>query len=285
MSPASEPTSPLRWPLRGWLGVEVCFGLAAMSTIALRPQDSATNFAWPIKPDVSAALLGAFYLSSAWVFVLAVTARSWERIRVMMVPAIAFTFAELVATLLHWDKFSVGTTPFAVWFASYLLPPPILTACYLLQRPRAVAQDTIDPLHPLARRAMTVLGTLVAGWAVIAFLWPRVLISTAPWAFTPLTTRALCGWLLALGLMLLLGALDGDRRRLLVISPFFVLLGPAVALQTLRFADQVDWTHPAVFVCAAVLAVSCACGVHIVAAGDFRSFFRTQRAAVTTGPD
>lgn len=277
MSPPSK-RSDIRWPLRAWLAVEVCFGLAAMSTIALRPQDSATNFAWPISPDVSAALLGAFYLSSAWVFVLALTARRWEQIRVMMVPAIVFTSMELLATLLHWDKFSVGTTPFAVWFASYLLPPPILTACALWQRRGAVAGPARQPLPVPLARTMTAAGSLIVAFAVAAFAWPTLLIEAAPWAFTPLTTRAVCGWLAALGLMLALGGRDGDRARLLVLSPFFVLIGPAVALQCARFSSQVDWTHPAVAVGAVVLLAVGACGLYL-AAGDWHGFF-----ALRSGP-
>lgn len=57
--------TPIAWPLRAWLGVEVLFGVAAVKAIGIAPADSQTNFAWPIQPVVMAAVLGAFYMTSA----------------------------------------------------------------------------------------------------------------------------------------------------------------------------------------------------------------------------
>ena len=110
----ADLATPVRVPLRLWMAVEVFFGLAAISSIFLRPQDTATNFAWPIQPDVMAAALGSFYLASALLFVLPLFATSWQLVRVMILPAAAFTMAMLVATVLHWDIFAVGTFPFFV---------------------------------------------------------------------------------------------------------------------------------------------------------------------------
>jgi len=118
--------TPIAWPLRLWFAVEVLFGLGAILTIALHPEATAANFAWNVQPVVMAAVLGAYYVSSALLFLLPMFARRWEMIRVMILPAAAFSTAELLATLLHLSKFSLGTPPFVVWFLSYLLPPPFL---------------------------------------------------------------------------------------------------------------------------------------------------------------
>ncbi|MEP2388225.1 MAG: hypothetical protein ABJL10_09025, partial [Hyphomonas sp.] len=67
--------SSISLPLRLWFGAEVFFGLAAILSITLTPQDTASNFAWTIKPTVTAAILGAFYASVAPIFVLAMVAR------------------------------------------------------------------------------------------------------------------------------------------------------------------------------------------------------------------
>jgi len=271
MTPASDG-SRIGWPLRAWLFVEICFGLAAMASIALSPQDSATNFAWPIKPDVTAALLGAFYMSSAWVFVLAAFARRWEDVRIMVIPAFLFTAAELVATFLHWDRFSVGTTPFNVWFASYALPPPVFAACFIWQQARARQIPAGPRLAPPLKAAAMLLGTALVTASLAAFLWPQLLIASAPWAFTPLTGRALCGWLLALGAMLLAVSAADDRLRARVVSPFFVLLLPAVALQLARFPEAVAWTHPSIYVGGLILAIVMLIGLHI-ALSSWRGFF------------
>ena len=263
----------IAWPLRALLFVEILFGLAAMATIALTPADTARHFAWPIKPAVTAALLGAFYLSSAWVFVLAAIARRWQMIRVMMIPAFLFTFTELVATFLHWDRFSVGSMPFNVWFASYLLPPPILAACYLWHQRRATADSTDAPLARTVRIALIVLGVLLAGEGVVAFIWPTVLISTAPWALSPLTARAICGWLIALGTMMLSVAYENDRNRGRIVAPFLILLLPAAAMQLSRFSGEVNWQHPRIAINAVVLSIICAIGVYL-ARGDWRRSLR-----------
>ena len=57
---------------------------------------------------------------------------------------------------------------------------------------------------------------------------------------TPLTARVLCGFLLAVGTILLSIARENDRDRVRVVTPTLVLLLPAVALQMARYWDQVD---------------------------------------------
>ena len=104
--------TPIALPLRIWLAVEVLFGIGAVLTIGVSPADTKTNFAWPIQPVVMGAVLGAFYASSALLFLLPLFAKRWEMIRVMILPTALFASIQLVATFLHWDKFSVGTTPF-----------------------------------------------------------------------------------------------------------------------------------------------------------------------------
>jgi hypothetical protein len=119
------------WPFRVWLGAELFFAVAALMSVGREPADTANNFAWPIQPVVMAALLGAFYMAVAPMFVVALVTRRWEMIRVLVIPAAFFTTAELAATILHWNRFSVGTGPFNLWLVSYALPPPIYVAAYL----------------------------------------------------------------------------------------------------------------------------------------------------------
>ena len=52
--------------------------------------------------------------ASALLFVLSFFARSWQQVRVMILPSAAFSTAMLLATFLHWDRFSVGTFPFLI---------------------------------------------------------------------------------------------------------------------------------------------------------------------------
>ena len=164
----------MAWPFRVWLGVEVLFGVFAVLSVGVSPADTAENFAWPIQPVVMAAAFGALYFSVAPTFVAAMLARRWEMVRVLVVPAALFTTTELLATVLHWDKFSVGTAPFNLWLASYLLPPPIYVAAYLWHQRRAGSSPTFDdPAAPGALRiGVTRPRRLLSVESVVGFASP-----------------------------------------------------------------------------------------------------------------
>ena len=258
----------IRVPLRVWMAVEVFFGLAAISTIFLRPQDTATSFAWPIQPEVMAASLGAFYLASALIFVLPLFATTWQQVRVMILPTAAFSTAMLVTTVLHWDKFSVGTFPFVVWLASYLLPPPIFVGLYVWhQRGAAPVGVGIEvPISAWARTLFRVNGLALTGIALVGLAVPAVLGAIAPWSMTPLTARALCGWLLVVGLLQVSMAWEGDWRRARLASTMMIVLPIALGIQLTRFADQVDGSTAALWVLLTDLAVVAAVCIYLWAA-------------------
>ena len=269
-----KPTgTPIAWWGRLWFGVEVFFGVSAVVTIALDPANARTNFAWNVQPTVMAAVLGAFYVSSALLFLLPFFARRWEMIRVMILPTALFCAAELAATFLHWSKFSLGTAPFIVWFLSYLLPPPIFVALYWLQerrlRRRASAAVATEPLLAVARLALLFWGGLLAAIAVFFFVAPQALIAIAPWPMTPLTARALVAWLLMAGALMLSMARENDRTRVLLGVPMLLLMFPMVTIQIARFAGQVNFANIALFAGLGITAVAFVLGVYL-ALGNWR---------------
>jgi len=273
----TELQTPIRLPLRVWMAVEVLFGLAAISTVFLRPSDTANNFAWPIQPAVMAAVLGAFYLASALLFVLPLFARIWQHVRVMVLPSAAFSTAMLLATFLHWDKFSVGTFPFLIWFASYVLPPPIFVALYVWHQRRAAPPGAgiAVPVVGWARTFFRINGLAVSALALIGFAAPGLLASAAPWDMTPLTTRALCGWLLAVGLLQVSMAWEGDWLRARLATAMLMVLPVAVLVQLGRFADQVEWGSPSLWVLLAdSSAVAGVCGYLWATTGAHRPVVR-----------
>ena len=252
-APATSPdrtlATPIRWPLRAWIAVEVMFGTLAILTIGLAPQDTATNFAWPIKPDVMAAAIGAFYITSAVLFVPVLFARTWQHMRAVTLPTAAFATAMLLTTFLHWDKFSVGTVPFYVWFASYLLPPPIFVALYWWHQRHAapIRPDAGRPIAGWQRACLAINGALLSGSALIIYLAPALLQRIAPWQFTPLTVRTICGWLIGLGLLQLALAREGEWDRMKLGALQLIALPLVLVLQIARFADQVRWGNIALW--------------------------------------
>lgn len=265
--------SPIALPLRIWLAVEVLFGIGAVAAIGLSPAETETNFAWPIQPVVMAAVLGAFYASSALLFLLPFFAKRWEMIRVMILPAAIFCTVQLIATFLHWDKFSVGITPFYVWFASYLLPPFIFVAAYLWHQRRAKIQEPDQPLPAGLHRFLLIWGCLLAIGALLIFLFPTLLIPNFPWQLTPLTARSLSGWIMLLGVILLSMVRENDKARIRFGTPFLILLLPTLLIQMARYADQVNWANPTLWFGLLLAAVMGACGLYL-AIGDWRESLR-----------
>ena len=267
-------STPIGWPLRFWFLVEVFFAVSATSTVALRPAETATSFAWNIQPPVMAALFGAFYLALAPVVFMAMFARRWEAVRVFVLPGMLFTFTQLVVTFLHWERFLHGTLAFQIWFASYLLPPGVFLGCYLWQQRRAgpeIGGPDDAPLPRWARIALVVLGGALTFEALAGLVFPAWFSGWAPWKITPLNARALSGYTLLLGTMLLSMARENDRDRVRILSPFLILLLPAVAFQVRRFPEQVDWSHPRIAIVLAVLLPVTVLGLALARGGGGRS--------------
>ena len=265
----------IAWPLRIWLAVEVLFGTLAVLAIGLNPSETKTNFAWPIQPVVMAAVLGAFYMCSAPLFFLPMLAKRWEMIRVMVLPAAFFTAVQLLVTVLHWNKFTVGTIPFYIWFSSYLLPPPIFLAAYWWhqRQPATSSLKSIEPLPEWLRRMLVSLGIALVVGATLVFVFPQLLIPAFPWKLTQLTARSLCGWLIVVGTLLLNIALENHRTRVRLATPMLFLPLPALLVQMLRFSDQVDWNNPVLWAGLTLFVTAAFCGLHL-AQGSWRESLR-----------
>jgi hypothetical protein len=262
---------PIAWPLRLWLGVEVLFGIGAVMAVGVSPANTETNFAWPIQPVVMAAVLGGFYITSAPLFLLPLFARRWEMIRVMILPATLFSTVQLAATFLHWEKFSVGTVPFYVWFASYLLPPPIFVATYFWHQSRisSSSNESANALPLWLNRLLVSIGSFLTIGAALVFFFPNLLIPVFPWGLTPLTARSLSGWLIAVGTLMLSMSFENDQTRSRLATPMLMLILPVLLLQMLRYADQVDWGNAVLWTGLILFAVIGFCGLYL-ANGNWR---------------
>lgn len=267
-----NPGTPIPLGLRVWFFAEVFFGIGAVLSVGLFPQNTRENFAWDVQPVVMAALLGAYYVSSALLFALPLFARRWEMIRVMILPAAIFSAAEFITTLLHWDRFLVSTPSFWGWFISYLLPPPIFIGYYIyLERRRKQSNIVLpqEPLPPEVRTALIHWGGALGIIAIVLFLVPDLLINVAPWHMTPLTARAFVSWLIALAALMLSMARENDRTAVLFAVPMLLLILPTVTVQIGRFADQVNFANVALFILYGFTLVAFVLGVFLLR-GDWK---------------
>jgi hypothetical protein len=101
------------------------------------------------------------------------------------------------------------------------------------------------------------------------FLFPGLLIPIFPWQLTPLTARSLSGWLIAVGTIMLWISRENDQTRARLATPMLILILPAVLLQILRFADQVNWGSPVLWLILLLFGVVGFCGLYL-ANGSWR---------------
>jgi hypothetical protein len=219
--------------------------VAAFVMLYLFPGDTAQLFAWPVKPPMSALMLGGTYLGGAYFFTIAATTRRWHYVSLGFLPVTAFAGILGVATALHWDRFTHGHVSFELWaFLYFTLPFVIPFVWYRNARAEGGARQ--GPGRRLPRELMLTVGglggVLVAASIVLLF-FPEVMIPTWPWALTPLTARVLSAMFALSGLVGLGIAVDGRWSaarvpfQAQVISIVLILLGLVIA------RDDVTWSR------------------------------------------
>jgi len=125
-----------------------------------------------------------------------------------------FVFATLllIATILHWDRFTHGHPVFYIWVFIYVVAP-ILTpiALFMNLREDRHQPDERDAVVPFALRVIWLIpGILFLIAAIYAFVKPTWLIPLWPWKATPLTMRVIVSFYSMLGVAVI--AVFGESR-------------------------------------------------------------------------
>ena len=181
--------------------IVVPFLLLAFLILYLFPPTSGERFAWQIKPNMTALLIGSGYLSGAYQFIFTIFGRRWHRVSLAFPPVVAFTIFMLLATILHWDRFDIRHFPFQVWLVLYVISPFLITFIWLRNRVTDPGTPEPDDLRvpDLARFGFFGFGVVGLLMMALLFLTPQTLIDVWPWKLTPLTARIMGGWLGLLG--------------------------------------------------------------------------------------
>jgi hypothetical protein len=165
------------------------------------------GYAWPIRPPVSAALMGAGYLSGVLVTSLALfVVRYWRSIWGLFWPFFAVASAELLATIIHADRFRWDYWLTWVWTAVYIIIPPALVLLWITQQRVSHKQPPLDVRLAPVRTVFWVLGAIVTIFGLLLFIRPELFIPDWPWTLTPLLGRAFSAWYLQMGITLLFAA-------------------------------------------------------------------------------
>lgn len=214
----------------------------------LFPTRTETLFAWTIGVPLTAAFLGANYLASAFMTLLAARETVWARARVAVPGVILFTLLTTIVTFIHLDKFHLDSpglfTRFVtwVWIAVYVLDPIFFTYAFV----RQMRQPQVDPpraavLPGWYRLALLVVGAPMLLVGAVMLLAPAAVIGRWPWELTPLTAQAIGAWGVGIGFVVVHSAWENDWSRLRGMVVALALVGALQLVNLLRFSQAVEW--------------------------------------------
>jgi len=165
---------------------------AAFLVLCLTPDTAGDHFAWPIKPRMSAMMLGATYFTGVIYFAVVFRAQSWHQVRLGLLPVALFAGMLGIATIIHWDRFSHSYPQFWLWTFLYWTLPFVLIAQWIRNERAARPLPAVPgEVHfgPAGRGILLILGIGLAATSLLLFLAPTVAAAYWPWKITPLTAR------------------------------------------------------------------------------------------------
>jgi hypothetical protein len=235
--------------------------VAAFIILYLFPNDTSRLFAWPIKPPLTARLLGATYLGGAYFFTRAAFSRQWHAVRLGFIPVTTFAGIMGLATLLHWDKFSHGHFAFELWAFLYFTLPFVIPLIWYFNRRanRGSLQVAEKPFTTGLRLAIGCVGAVMLVSSAIFLVFPQFMIPIWPWTLSPLTARVMAAMFALPGLVGLGVAADGCWSSASIIfqaqalSILFFLVAIALTKDEIQWGQLGGWTFLGGLLLAALL--------------------------------
>lgn len=270
MRTTDEPS--ISAPLRAALAVAGVAVLYAALVLLIAPDDSARLFAWDIQPPVTAAFMGAFYMTAIpMLFLFARPGTPWRQVRPVLPTLFILSTTMLVATALHLDRFIWSNSVAWAWAGLYMLYPPLTAILYVRNARRASGREPmILPVIPGVRPLAFASAGAFAVLGLALLIAPEEVASLWPWTLTPLTARAVGGWLVFLSTAL---AAMGRERDWTSIRPLFPEAALAMFLLltgVARFHDSFTWSRASSWIYVAVVAMGLIMSVALFAAHEVR---------------
>lgn len=256
---ASEPTAAaIRPQLRGlrwfyWVAVGLVLSVGVF--LFLLSGDTERLFAWTINPPLTAAFLGANYWAAFFLAILSARERVWANARLTFAVSAVFITLTMVATALHLDKFNFDNPNGWLWSVVYFGIPPLLAVLLFLQ----LRLPGGDPprRRPIERWLFPIVVVQLfaaLGVGLALFIAPSTADDLWPWPLTPLTSRAVAAWLLALAAGLAATLYERDWRRIRAAVPTFFAMPVLQAVALARYSGTVDWGSTSLWLYLAYLA-------------------------------
>jgi hypothetical protein len=240
---------PLRRGVRRCIWVAFALAIANGVFLYFLPARAEAEYAWAIRPPISAAFMGAGYLSGVLATGLSLfVARYWRSVWGLFWPFFTIASVELLATILHADRFRWDYWPTWLWTLTYVGIPPTIVLLWLRQQRGAHKRPPMDMRLARLKALAWVLGGVVTLFGVLLFLTPGLVIPHWPWEITPLLARAFSAWYLQMGITLLFAAAT-LRQAHEALIPYswlaaingLVLLLPVLHASTVRAGTPEFW--------------------------------------------
>ncbi len=250
LQPVTAPNDRVLLATRVLAGIVVPVLVVAFVMLYLMPDNSGRLFAWPIKPRMSAMMLGATYLGGAYFFSRVVLARGWHTIRLGFLPVSTFAGILGIATILHWEKFTPNHISFILWAILYFSLPFIIPLVWYANQKAAVGSSitTEARFSSGLRIAIGGIGAVLLAASVILLIVPQIMIPLWPWTLSPLTARVMAAMFALPGLVGIGVALDArwSSARIIfeaqAISILLFLLAMLPASAEIRWDQWSSWT-------------------------------------------
>jgi hypothetical protein len=214
--------------------------LANGAFLYLLPGRADTDYAWAIKPPVSAAFIGAGFLAGTLATGLVLwLARRWRTFQTLPPALWVLATSLLVATIVHHAKFKFGYPPTWLWVVVYAGVPLAVPVLVYRQRRTAESRPAADPRLRGIRIASAIAGALLLIGAVALYAAPVGVGKHWPWLLTPLLGRVVAAWYALFGTMLVSCAI-GLRHGSEALIPYATLAAWCVLLLALPLLHRGD---------------------------------------------
>jgi len=213
--------------------------------------NTATYFAWTIGVPLTAAFLGAGYLASFILEFMAAREQIWARSRVAVPTVLLFTSLTFIITLVHLDKFHLGTSnPLTLiltwaWIIVYATVPFIMGFILIMQlRAQGVNPPIIAALPSWFRLILGLQAAIMLVLGLALLLLPETAMPLWAWELTPLTARAIGAWLVGMGVAGAQSVSENDWLRLRPAMLAFMSYALLQLINLLRYpnASGLDWS-------------------------------------------
>ena len=211
-------------------------------------------FAWTIEPPITAAFLGAAYLSASVMAFLSVRTDRWREARAMAVGIATVTPLLLAVTLIHLSKFRLSSFAGVAWMVVYVsltVLAPVLIATQVRGLP-----NERGPRRPAETALGLVLAAGLCTVGAVLMLSPSSASSFWPWRLTTLSAQAIGSWFVAHGLTAGWLVWRGQLLRVRAAAVGYATFGALGLVALLRYRSTLSLGSPRTAVAYAALALA-----------------------------